>query len=404
MPNHVTNVLTLHGEPEQIRAMLEAIQYDELGIGSVDFNKIIPMPESLNIEAGSQTSTGLKAYQDFIEVYTLGGTIHQDDLENIPQESENAFLRQRSDIRPEEWELGKAAWNNIRLYGVPTWYGWRNQHWGTKWNSYGYGEAKVAYQEGDTMNFLTAWSAPHPVMEKLAEMFPDVELEHEWADEDIGHNCGRYRYQNGVRIEEWFPETEREAIDLGCELMGLEPLDYGLALNAAGTSYVNLEDDEYEKIELLGKTALFSNARLTDADIPEGLYCYHLRHSDDGGKFCSIEPRGGVNHGGSVILKEPLDFGESGYIPLDEETSPNFSGERENFSEGNAAFPSRTPGCAAGRLLLCADPVQLRSRDLDLRQPAPCHVEQLSADRISGRQAAKGRHRKQGLYEAHPAV
>lgn len=63
MPNHVTNVLTLHGEPDKIRAMLEAIQYDDLGIGSVNFNKIIPMPESLNIEAGSQTSTGLKAYQ-----------------------------------------------------------------------------------------------------------------------------------------------------------------------------------------------------------------------------------------------------------------------------------------------------------------------------------------------------
>ena len=158
MPNHVTNVLTLHGESDQIRAMLEAIQYDDLGIGSVDFNKIIPMPESLNIEAGSQTSTGLKAYQDFIEVYTLGGTIHQDDLENIPHKSEDAFLRQRSDIRPEEWELGKAAWNNIRLYGVPTWYGWRNHHWGTKWNSYGYGEAKVDYQDGDALNFLTAWS------------------------------------------------------------------------------------------------------------------------------------------------------------------------------------------------------------------------------------------------------
>lgn len=34
-----------------------------------------------------------------------------------------------------------------------------------------------------------------------------------------------------------------------------------------------------------------------------------------------------------MILKEPLDFGESGYIPLDEETSPNFSGEEENFSD-----------------------------------------------------------------------
>lgn len=30
---------------------------------------------------------------------------------------------------------------------------------------------------------------PHPVLEKLAELFPDNELEHEWADEDIGQNA-----------------------------------------------------------------------------------------------------------------------------------------------------------------------------------------------------------------------
>lgn len=73
--------------------------------------------------------------------------------------------------------------------------------------------------------------------------------------------------------------------------MGLDPLDYGIALNAAGTSYVNLEDGKYEKIELLGKTALFSNDHLTDADIPEGLYCYHLRRSDDSGSFCAVESK-----------------------------------------------------------------------------------------------------------------
>ena len=49
----------------------------------------------------------------------------------------------------------------------------------------------------------TAWSAPHPVLEKLTEMFPDIELEHEWADEDIGQNCGRYSYKAGERIEEF---------------------------------------------------------------------------------------------------------------------------------------------------------------------------------------------------------
>ena len=124
MPNHVANHISLQGDPEKIRSMLEAIQSDELGVGSVDFNKIIPMPKSLNIEAGSRTDRGLKAYRNFIEVYTFGRSA--DDalkaLENIPAESEEVFLRQRTDIRRDEWELGKTAWNNIRQYGAPSWY------------------------------------------------------------------------------------------------------------------------------------------------------------------------------------------------------------------------------------------------------------------------------------------
>ena len=109
MPNHVANHISLQGDPEKIRSMLEAIQSDELGVGSVDFNKIIPMPKSLNIEAGSRTDRGLKAYRDFIEVYTFGRSA--DDtlkaLENIPAESEKVFLRQRTDIRREEWSWAK---------------------------------------------------------------------------------------------------------------------------------------------------------------------------------------------------------------------------------------------------------------------------------------------------------
>ena len=42
MPNHVTNVLTLHGDAARVREVLEAVRQDRLG--SVDFNKILPMP------------------------------------------------------------------------------------------------------------------------------------------------------------------------------------------------------------------------------------------------------------------------------------------------------------------------------------------------------------------------
>ena len=33
-------------------------------------------------------------------------------------------------------------------------------------------------------------------LSKLAESYPEVSLEHEWADEDIGMNCGRKTYEH----------------------------------------------------------------------------------------------------------------------------------------------------------------------------------------------------------------
>ena len=333
MPNHIVNHISLQGDPEKIRLMLEAIKSDELGVGSVDFNKIIPMPKSLDIEESTRTDRGLKAYRDFIDVYTLAGTMNMEKLRNIPVESEEIFLRQRTDIKRDEWELGKTAWHNIRQYGAPTWYDWAINNWGTKWNAYGYGEDAIDYHDGDMLYFQTAWAAPHPVLEKLSKMFPDIELEHEWADEDIGQNCGRYSYQNGERIEEYFPENQKDAIEFACRIWDYDPLDLDLCLNADGTKYICVENEEYQQIELLGKPALFSNDRLTDADIPQGMYCYHLRHSDDGGRFCSVEPKVGVNHGGSVITKEPLDFGKQGYISFTEDTEPNFTGEEQTLGE-----------------------------------------------------------------------
>ena len=88
-----------------------------------------------------------------------------------------------------------------------------------------------------------------------------------------------------------------------------------------------MESDEYELIELFGKPALFTNGRITDSDIPKGLYCYHLRESDTGEGFCSVEPKVLVNHGGSVITAEPLDFGTAEYISFTDETCPNFLGQ-----------------------------------------------------------------------------
>lgn len=333
MPNHVENHIEFNGDKQQIDAMLNKIKSDEYGTGTIDFKKIITMPETLNIEAGSRTDHGLKAYREFIEVYTAGRSNKEalKALENIPTESENAFLCQRTDIKRDEWELGKTAWQNIQKYGAPTWYEWSITNWGTKWNAYGY-EDGTDYSACDELTFQTAWSAPRPILRKLSEMFPEIVFKHQWADEDIGMNCGERCYLGGEKIDEFIPEGIR-ATEFALEVWDYDPLELGLAKNSTGTAYVNIENESYQLIELFGKPALFSNDRITPKDIPEGLYCYDLRHSDDGDRFCSVEPKVAVNHGGSVITDIPLDFGVKGYIPFSEDTEPNFLSEDLTIAE-----------------------------------------------------------------------
>ena len=94
-----------------------------------------------------------------------------------------------------------------------------------------------------------------------------------------------------------------------------------------------LTEEKLDVIEVLDRRALFSNGRLIPEQIPEGLYAYDLRHSDDGDRFCSIEPKVLVDHGGTVLMKDILDFGTSDQILLDDETEPNFLGDEMTPSE-----------------------------------------------------------------------
>ena len=84
--------------------------------------------------------------------------------------------------------------------------------------------------------------------------------------------------------------------------------------------------------------ALFSNLRIKQSDLPDGLYVSDLRSGDDV-DFAAVEPSVTVNHSGTVITKEPFDFGESGFISLDDDSSPNFLGYDMTVVEfANAEF------------------------------------------------------------------
>ena len=133
MPNHITNIITYNGDRKHIEKMLEDIKIDELGIGTVDLNKIVPMPD---------------------DVY--------------------------------KGNLGR---KERELYGNKNWYDWSIANWGTKWNA-----CDTVYDaKNKLLQFNTAWSAPKPIFVEIARANPNAKLEIvyqlEEEDVDVEHVC-----------------------------------------------------------------------------------------------------------------------------------------------------------------------------------------------------------------------
>lgn len=193
MPNYVTNIIRFQGSAEQVEMMRAAVQDDKYGRNGIDFNKIIPMPKDL----------------------------YMGDLGTAERER----------------------------YGAHNWYDWSRANWGTKWNAFRFDDAPDDYMP-DRIVFITANGAPHPVLQKLSELYPDITMHHQWADDDIGVNCGERTYKGGQIIDEYMPDYGRRSVEFACAVKETLPEDYGLVLNADGTEYVYGEEQEAAAMEI----------------------------------------------------------------------------------------------------------------------------------------------------------
>ncbi|MHB1484828.1 MAG: DUF3846 domain-containing protein [Saccharofermentanales bacterium] len=200
MANYVKNILTFEDVTEEkLSEIYEAIMNEEFGLGSIDFNKIIPMPiDTANPET------------EFSE-------------------------------KSQSWSI---------------------KNWGTKWNAFGFDiENASSYPSYDAyanvIEFNTAWSPPIPIIEKLASLHPDVLIKHLWADEDFGYNVGICEYQNGELIFENIPSGgSRESYELASQIIGYSLKELGYQLTPGGTNYEYLEEDmetKYKKEEIIPK-------------------------------------------------------------------------------------------------------------------------------------------------------
>ena len=224
LPNHVLNIVTLYGDEKRIEQLRNEQLQEGGGPGSLDFQKIIPMPESLNIESGSRTSDAIKLYQAAVSCGIREASYAGcgERLKEVLQNSDRNLAERMGNFDLEErFKLGKTAMDNLMRYHAATWYEWCTEHWGTKWNGYDLGEGYPC--EKNQLRFYTAWAAPHPVLQQLSVLYPDVVLDHRWADEDLGYNLGERTYQAGkVTSEKFLMEGTPEALMFACELLGYD--------------------------------------------------------------------------------------------------------------------------------------------------------------------------------------
>lgn len=243
MPNYVINKVTCDDMDELKKLLLNK---DE----NVDFNIIIPQPEDLDITSGSH-SYDIPSKYFFTEeakrklekqrriIGNVLEMLYDDTMtqaEFVQKVLEDKKLiktikafkgwhtRKSKNIEypMEKKELAETLKNyikgffNIKRYGERDWYDWSIENWGTKWNA---GDTVV---DSDVIEFQTAWSTPIPVFVELSKRLKNVEINVDYADEDIGSNCGSLLIING-NVHEFEPVNSEE---FACNMWGRDYDEY----------------------------------------------------------------------------------------------------------------------------------------------------------------------------------
>jgi len=141
MPNHCTNLLSCTSGKTIGSIIAPYLTEDKK---SIDFNKILPMPEGILKTCGSSS----------VEEITKKRT---------PEEEE---------ARQKEHDL--LCEQNKKDYGHSGWYDWSVANWDTKWNAYScYTLEENDFndiEDLDSIGFQTAWSHPINVIRELAKL------------------------------------------------------------------------------------------------------------------------------------------------------------------------------------------------------------------------------------------
>ncbi|MCI8650752.1 MAG: hypothetical protein HFG20_11625 [Anaerotruncus sp.] len=189
------NFLRVQLPPEQALQIFRFLQDDTEGIGSIDFDKIDPMPP-----------------------WVFGGA--------PTPESERKYGAEN--CQPQ----------------------WRMLHWGCAHNAIHPQDNAAAYDFGNAIQFDTEGSDVRILVHKLSLIFKPPQFDYLWADEDIGRSCGMLGYRDGVCNYEVLPQPHsRRAYELSFDILGGRPEEYGMVYDPQRNNYVYTGNTTAVKIE-----------------------------------------------------------------------------------------------------------------------------------------------------------
>ena len=159
MPNYIQSIITISGTKESVERVKNRILVTEEYINEI-----------------KERNNGLA--ENFRIPERTIGTLTFNRLIPIPT---NIF---QGDLSVEE----------EKKYGEENcWYRWQINNWGTKWDAC---EVEIQMYDDDVMGimFQTAWNAPLPYMQEFAKVCVEegCEMSGKFSDEDFGGNMGIY--------------------------------------------------------------------------------------------------------------------------------------------------------------------------------------------------------------------
>jgi hypothetical protein len=179
MPNHCANGLTVKHKDKEMMDLFKTFINREKS--TLDFNKIIPMPEELAITV---SPTIVVKTQDEAD------KINSDYVPTLGEGTTTRAISKQEHARRE------------KLFDAENWLDWSCNNWGTKWNSY---NGEIIFEDDNkiVMQFYTAWCPPIPIFEKLEKMGFDVSGAY-----TIEGDCESDTFGNGEN--EWYIQTSIE--------------------------------------------------------------------------------------------------------------------------------------------------------------------------------------------------